>query len=142
MAVSAVGGLLGVLCLAGCEDAARKPVQARVPALAPVQLQKPETAVVQELPLRRMAPDDFPSLLPPVPGGIPYLIEQVKAKFASGRSKLQGRAPGGRAPGLRRFRRLDPRERVRPEQRPEAARVVPAGYRQGLYLRTAGVPRR
>jgi membrane-bound lytic murein transglycosylase D len=89
-AVSAACGLLAV-CLAGCDEAGRKPVQAKVPALSPAQQQpKPvETAVLQELPQKRLAPSEFPSLLPPLPGGIPYLIEQVKAKFASGEANYK-----------------------------------------------------
>jgi membrane-bound lytic murein transglycosylase D len=82
--VGAGCGLLTLLSLYGCEDAGKKPVQAKVPALAPVQPQKPEVITVQELPPRRLSGDDFVSLLPPAPAGIPYLIEQVKAKFASG----------------------------------------------------------
>jgi membrane-bound lytic murein transglycosylase D len=66
-----------------------KPVQAKAPALAPAQPQKQEVAAVQEFPLRKTTPDEFPSLLPPAPGGIPYLIEQVKAKFASGEANYK-----------------------------------------------------
>jgi membrane-bound lytic murein transglycosylase D len=88
-AISAVGGLLALVCFGGCEDAGMKPVQAKVPALAPVQPQKPEIALLQELPQRRSSPDEFVSLLPPIPGGIPYLIEQVKAKFASGEANYK-----------------------------------------------------
>ncbi len=87
--VGAGCGLLILVSLYGCEDAGKKPVTARVPALAPVQPQKPEVATVQELPLRRFAEDDFVSLLPPAPAGIPYLIEQVKAKFASGEANYK-----------------------------------------------------
>jgi peptidoglycan lytic transglycosylase D len=83
-------GLLAVVWLCGCDDAGKKSVHAKVPSLSPVQLQKqPEVAAVQELPLRKMAPDEFVSLLPPAPGGIPYLIEQVKAKFASGETNYK-----------------------------------------------------
>jgi membrane-bound lytic murein transglycosylase D len=64
-------------------------VQAKVPALGPVQPQKPEIAAVAELPQRKMAPDELASLLPPVPGGIPYLIDQVKTKFASGEANYK-----------------------------------------------------
>jgi membrane-bound lytic murein transglycosylase D len=77
--------MMALVCLCGCEDAGKKPVQAKVPALRPApQAQAPEIATVGELPLRPMAADEFVSLLPPTPGGISYLIEQVKAKFASG----------------------------------------------------------
>jgi membrane-bound lytic murein transglycosylase D len=83
-------GLLALVCLSGCEDATKKPVQAKVPALAAVQPQKPQTdSTIQELPQRKMATGDMVSLLPAVPGGIPYLIEQVKAKFASGEANYK-----------------------------------------------------
>jgi len=82
-------GILAMVCLCGCEDATRKPVQAKVPALSPVQPQKPEIPAVAELPQRKLAPEQFVSLLPPIPGGIPYLIEQVKAKFASGEANYK-----------------------------------------------------
>jgi len=87
--VGAGCGLLTLVSLCGCEDAGKKPVQAKVPALAPVPPQKPEVAIVQELPFRKFAGDDFLSLLPPPPAGIPYLIEQVKAKFASGEANYK-----------------------------------------------------
>jgi membrane-bound lytic murein transglycosylase D len=90
VAVSAACGLLAAVCLAGCEDAARTPAQARVPALAPAQQsQKPEMAAAQEFPQKRLTSGELPSLLPPVPGGIPYLIEQVKLKFASGEANYK-----------------------------------------------------
>jgi membrane-bound lytic murein transglycosylase D len=78
-------GTLALLSLGGCDDAAKRPVQAKAPALHSMPPQQaPEVAVVQELPQRKLSPGEFVSLLPPAPGGIPYLIEQVKAKFASG----------------------------------------------------------
>jgi len=88
-ALGAGCGLLAVAWLCGCEDAAKKPVQSKVPALSPVQPQKPETPAVAELPQRKMAPMDMASLLPVAPDGIPYLIEQVKAKFASGEANYK-----------------------------------------------------
>jgi len=87
--LGAACGILAMVCLCGCEDATRKPVQAKVPALSPVQPQKPEFPAVAELPQRKLAPEEFVSLLPPIPGGIPYLIEQVKAKFASGEANYK-----------------------------------------------------
>ena len=88
-ALGAGCGLLAVVWLCGCEDAAKKPVQAKVPAMGPVQPQKPDTPAVAELPQRKMAPEDMASLLPAAPDGIPYLIEQVKAKFASGEANYK-----------------------------------------------------
>jgi len=83
-------GMLALLSLGGCEDAARRPLQAKAPALHPIApKQAPEVATVQELPLGKLAPDELVSLLPPAPAGIPYLIEQVKAKFASGEANYK-----------------------------------------------------
>ncbi|HTZ49767.1 MAG TPA: transglycosylase SLT domain-containing protein [Verrucomicrobiae bacterium] len=83
-------GILALVCLCGCEDATKKPVQAKVPALAPVQqVQKPQAPELLELPQERWNADEFVSLMPPTPGGIPYLIEQVKAKFASGEANYR-----------------------------------------------------
>jgi membrane-bound lytic murein transglycosylase D len=89
--VSAGCGLLALVCLCGCEDAGKKPAQARVPALAPVQQQAPrqQAPAFAEVPQRNLPLNGFVSLLPPVPGGIPYLIEQVKAKFASGEANFK-----------------------------------------------------
>jgi membrane-bound lytic murein transglycosylase D len=84
----AAAALLTTLA-AGCEDAARKPVAARVPALAPAPA--PATAAAQ-------APPDLPrlplanarsvakimALAPQAPSGKEYLIRRVEAKFASG----------------------------------------------------------
>ena len=47
-------GLLAVAWLCGCEDAGRKPVQAKVPALAPVDPPAAQVAKVEELPQRKM----------------------------------------------------------------------------------------
>jgi len=85
-AVAGAGcGLLAVVWLCGCEDAGKKPVQAKAPALSPVKPQDPpQSPSVGDLPLKKLSAEEFPSFMPPVRGGIPYLIEQVKAKFASG----------------------------------------------------------
>jgi len=84
-------GLLAWVFLAGCEDAGHKPVQAKtkVPALAPVDPPASQVATIQELPQRQLALGDTVSLLPVPPGGIPYLIAQVKAKFAAGQADYQ-----------------------------------------------------
>jgi membrane-bound lytic murein transglycosylase D len=89
VAVGAGCGVLALMCLGGCEDAAKKPAQARVPALSPAAPQKPEAVQVGELPLQKIAPPMREWLLPPIPGGIPYLIEEVKAKFASGEANYK-----------------------------------------------------
>jgi peptidoglycan lytic transglycosylase D len=72
----------------GCEDAGKKPVQARVPALTPATAKrsavpKMEVALPQ-LPLRNPASRPFVSLIPSPPGGKEFLIAQVEEKFASG----------------------------------------------------------
>src|SRR6266446_5118378 len=92
--------LLLAMSFAGCEDAAKRPVQAHAPALEPQQTQQAHVAQAQpiqarvvqaglsavgNLPLRNLKTQPLISLTPRVPGGIPYLIEIVKAKFASGR---------------------------------------------------------
>ena len=80
-------GLL--FALAGCEDAAKKPVQAHVPALAPVQAPASAGPEIGALPLRDLASQPVLSLQSPVPGGIDYLIEKVKEKFSSGEANYQ-----------------------------------------------------
>jgi membrane-bound lytic murein transglycosylase D len=86
VAIGAGCGVAVLVWLCGCEDAAKKPVQAKIPALSPVAPQKPEIA---ELPLQKLSPPAMEWLLPPIPGGIPYLIEEVKAKFASGEANYK-----------------------------------------------------
>src|SRR6266446_6358048 len=76
--------------LAGCEDAGKKPVQARVPALAPTA-----TAAAQAPPELPVLPLANPAgrrpvwLLPPVPAGKEYLIQKVQEKFASGEQNFK-----------------------------------------------------
>jgi membrane-bound lytic murein transglycosylase D len=78
------------VCLCGCEDAAKKPVQAvRTPALMPFPAQQPETRRVDNLPLKKLSPVEMESLLTREPGGIDYLIARVKEKFASGEANYQ-----------------------------------------------------
>src|SRR6266849_6079659 len=76
--------------LAGCEDAGKKPVQARVPALAPATAaaaQAPPELPV--LPLANPAGRRPVWLLPPVPAGKDYLIQKVQEKFASGEQNFK-----------------------------------------------------
>ncbi len=77
------------VCLAGCEDGTKKPVQAHVAALDPPHTAQPAQAVVSELPLRDLAAEPLISLQTPTPGGIPYLIEKVKEKFAEGEANYK-----------------------------------------------------
>jgi membrane-bound lytic murein transglycosylase D len=90
VALAAGCGLAVVVWLCGCEDAAKKPVRAaKVPALTPAKPQQPELPQIGALPLKKLPPEAMASLLPPVPGGIEYLIAQVKEKFASGQANYQ-----------------------------------------------------
>ncbi len=80
-------GLLVALTLAatGCEDAAKHPAQARVPALTPGNAASAQVpANIGELPLRKLSPGWLVSLAPRVLSPKEYLIAQVEAKFASG----------------------------------------------------------
>jgi membrane-bound lytic murein transglycosylase D len=78
--------------LAGCEDAGKRPVQAHVPALdrpaAAAAQQKPQDTL-GSLPLRNFDQQPLILLAQPAPGGIPYLIEKVKEKFASGEANYK-----------------------------------------------------
>jgi membrane-bound lytic murein transglycosylase D len=82
--VLAAGGL-------GCEDAAKKPVQARVPALSPstTAAAKQVPTSLPPLPLIDQSRRAPVSLLPPVLGGKDYLIQKVQEKFASGEKNFK-----------------------------------------------------
>lgn len=87
----------------GCEDAARKPVQAHVPGTPLPGSQtaqstkgasassKPAQAppVLAELPLTDPKRPQPKSLLPPVPEGKTYLVQKVQEKFASGEQNFK-----------------------------------------------------
>jgi membrane-bound lytic murein transglycosylase D len=98
--------LLLAVSFAGCEDAAKRPVQAHAPALNPsnaqgapaqgAQGQRAQTMAAQagpsavgNLPVRNLKTQPLISLTPRTPGGIPHLIEIVKAKFASGEANYK-----------------------------------------------------
>jgi membrane-bound lytic murein transglycosylase D len=84
------GLLLVALSLAGCDDASKKPVQARMPAPAPSpRPQQPDTAQVGTLPLPKLSPESMESLSVPTPGGIGYLVARVREKFASGEANYK-----------------------------------------------------
>ena len=88
--LGAVCALFLALCLCGCEDAAKKPVQApRVPPLDPAKEQGPQYAEIGDLPLKKLLPNELPSFLPPTAGGIEYLIAQVQEKFAAGEANYK-----------------------------------------------------
>jgi membrane-bound lytic murein transglycosylase D len=86
----AAGAILLSGGLSGCEDAGKKPVQTRVPGLAPTA-----TAAAQAppelpaLPLTNPAGRPPVSLLPPVLPGKEYLIRKVQEKFASGEQNFR-----------------------------------------------------
>src|SRR5713226_3783177 len=87
----AAGTLLFAAGFVGCEDAGKKPVQARVPALTPAptanKAQAPPT--LPPLPLTSPSRRPLVSLLPPVPGGRDYLIQKVQERFASGEQNFK-----------------------------------------------------
>src|SRR5260370_35189755 len=86
----AAGTLLFAVGLLGCEDAGKKPVQARVPALAPAPAAAPQApAELAFLPLVNPPRRHYVWLLPPIPGGKDYLIRKVQEKFASGEQNFK-----------------------------------------------------
>ncbi len=74
---------------AGCDDATKKPLQARVPVLDPAQVAASAVPDVGALPPLNPVLTPIVSLQAPVPGGIDYLIEKVKEKFASGEANYR-----------------------------------------------------
>jgi len=85
----------GVIVLAGgglgCEDAAKKAVQARVPALSPSTTAAAQLVPTSLPPLPLIDPSRRPpaSLLPRVLDGKDYLIQKVQEKFASGEKNFK-----------------------------------------------------
>src|SRR5437899_8668835 len=85
--------LLVGMSFAGCDDAAKRPVQAHAPALGPSSTSGAATSAatahsgqamaaqtgpvaVGNLPVRNLKAQPLISLTPRTPGGIPYLIER------------------------------------------------------------------
>lgn len=86
----AAGTLLLAAGLWGCEDAGKKPVQARVPALAPAPSTASQAPVeLALLPVQNPPHRYYVWLLPPVPAGRDYLIQKVQEKFASGEQNFK-----------------------------------------------------
>ena len=100
----AVGTIVMTAVGLGCEDAAKKPVQAHVPGTpAPgsqmAQSTKPPSApskatqqappALAPLPLTDPKRPQPKSLLPPVPEGKAYLVKKVQEKFASGEQNFK-----------------------------------------------------
>src|SRR5437763_7841814 len=79
----AAGTLLFAAGLLGCEEAGKKPVQARVPVLAPAAAPQVQ-AELALLPVVNPPHRYYVWLLPAVPDGKDYLIQKVQEKFASG----------------------------------------------------------
>jgi membrane-bound lytic murein transglycosylase D len=86
--------LVGIVSVgAGCDDAAKRPVQARVPATLPA----PQTAKASpasgpaQLPPLPLTAASHPLLLwkPPIPGGKEELIAKVEQEFASGQQNYK-----------------------------------------------------
>src|SRR5260370_4725024 len=81
----------------GCRGwgaAGKKPVQARVPALATApEAANAKQAPVERAPLPILNPPrrHYVRLLPPVPSGKDYLIQKVQAKFLAGEQNFKAR---------------------------------------------------
>jgi membrane-bound lytic murein transglycosylase D len=81
---------LGMVAVAGGCEEGKKPTQARVPALDPAK--KTPAASIAELgsvPVRNLTAQPLLALQQPTQGGIPYLIAQVKEKFAEGEANYK-----------------------------------------------------
>src|SRR5258708_39066718 len=89
LSIAAVTLLLGAGFIS-CEDAGKKPVQARVRALTPAP-SAPQQAPVELALLPGVNPAHryYVRLLPPVPSGKDYLIQKVKEKFAYGEQNFK-----------------------------------------------------
>src|SRR2546422_6401946 len=86
----AASALLFSAILLGCEDAGKKPVQARVPALKAAPAAPPQAPVELALfPVVNPPHRSYVRLLPAVPAGKDYLIQKVREKFASGEQNFK-----------------------------------------------------
>jgi len=84
----AAGTLFIAAGLLGCEDAGKKPVQARVPVLGPAgAAQAP--AELALLPVQNAPHRHYVWLLTPIPTEKDYLIQRVQEKFASGEQNFK-----------------------------------------------------
>src|SRR3989475_10477448 len=87
---TAASALLFSAILLGCEDAGKRPVQARVPALKPAPAAPQRAPVALALwPVVNPPHRSYVRLLPAVPAGKDYLIQKVKEKFASGEQNFK-----------------------------------------------------
>jgi membrane-bound lytic murein transglycosylase D len=81
-----------VVWTAGCEDAAKRPVQARTHTLSAAPASTPMAAqadVLPALPLRGGWSGPLPNLTPAPPSGKDELIAKVEARFASGQQDFK-----------------------------------------------------
>ncbi len=84
----AAGTLFIAAGLLGCEDAGKKPVQARVPALGPAGAPQ-APAELALLPVQNPPHRHYVWLLTPIPTEKDYLIQRVQEKFASGEQNFK-----------------------------------------------------
>jgi membrane-bound lytic murein transglycosylase D len=84
----AAGTLFIAAGLLGCEDAGKKPVQARVPALGPAGAPQ-APAELALLPVQNPPHRHYVWLLTPMPTQKDYLIQRVQEKFASGEQNFK-----------------------------------------------------
>ena len=84
----AAGTLLIAAGLLGCEDAGKKPVEARVPALGPAGAPQ-APAELALLPVQNAPHRHYVWLLTPIPTEKDYLIQRVQEKFASGEQNFK-----------------------------------------------------
>ena len=84
----AAGTLFIAAGLLGCEDAGKKPVQARVPALGPAGVAQ-APAELALLPVQNPPHRHYVWLLTPIPTQKDYLIQRVQEKFASGEQNFK-----------------------------------------------------
>src|SRR6195256_1924093 len=85
----AAATLLFAAGLLGRAEAGKKPVQARVPALAPAASPQQPPAELALLPVQNPPRRHYIWLLPPIPGGKDYMIQKVQEKFASGEQNFK-----------------------------------------------------
>jgi membrane-bound lytic murein transglycosylase D len=94
MGPTLAAGTLLAFSLSGCDDAARKPAQAKVPVLQPssptqTARNQIDESTVGPLPLWNPAAKPPRALLPKVPDGKSWLISRVEEKFAAGEQEYK-----------------------------------------------------
>lgn len=95
LAPALAAGALLALVLSGCDDAVRKPTQAKVPALQPASASAQasqnqiDQSAVGPLPIWNPGAHPPKSLLPRIPDGKTWLIARVEEKFAAGEAEYK-----------------------------------------------------